>query len=265
MIDALYIAATGMQAQQLHVDTIANNIANVNTTGYKKGRVGFADLMMRENQRVSQPTADEMRAGALAGPQRIGAGVGIASLSKVFDGGDLKKTDNSFDVAIQGDGFIEIAMPDGSRAFTRGGTLKVNRDGVLVTQAGYVLKPNIAVPENAQAITISADGRVLVRQAGQNAQIELGQLEMVRFNAPTQLSALGDNLYRATEASGEALPGRPGEDGMGTVAQGFLEGSNVKMVEEVVNLMVAQRAYEASVKVVQASDEMLGMINNLRK
>jgi flagellar basal-body rod protein FlgG len=265
LIDALYIAATGMQSQQLHVDTIANNIANVNTTGYKKGRVGFADLMMRENQRVSQPTADEMRAGALGGTQRIGAGVGIASLSKVFDGGDLKKTENAFDVAIQGDGFLEIAMPDGSRAFTRGGTLKVNRDGMLVTQAGHVLKPSISIPENTQAIVIGADGRVLVRQAGQNTQVEVGQLEMVRFNAPTQLSALGDNLYRSTEGSGEALPGRPGEDGMGTVAQGFIEGSNVKMVEEVVNLMVAQRAYEASVKVVQASDEMLGMINNLRK
>lgn len=265
MIDALYIGATGMQSQQLQVDTIANNLANVNTVGFKKGRVGFADLMLRENQRVSQPTAAEQRAGALAQAQPLGAGVGVSGLMKMFEAGELKKTEAPLDVAIQGDGFLEVMLADGTRGFTRGGTLKVSRDGLLTTQAGHVLKPGIAIPENTQSITITSEGRVMVKQAGQSQAVEAGQLELVRFSAPTHLSALGDNLYRATDASGEPQAARAGQDGMGTLAQGYLEGSNVKMVEEVVNLMVAQRAYEASVRVVQASDEMLGMINSLRK
>ena len=265
MIDALYIGATGMQAQQLNVDTIANNLANLNTVGYKKGRVGFADLMLAETARLKQPTAEELRAGVMAPAQRVGAGVGVASLSRMFDAGDLKKTDAPMDIAIQGEGFMEVSMPDGSRSFTRGGTLKVNRDGLLSNQAGYPLKPGITIPEGAQAVTVAADGKVLVRMANQATPVEVGQIELVRFASAGQLSAMGDNLYRATDGSGDAVTGRPGEDGLGTLAQGFLEGSNVKMVEEMVGLMVAQRAYEASVKIVQASDEMLGMINNLRK
>ena len=265
MIDALYIGATGMQAQQLHVDTIANNLANLNTPSFKKGRVGFADLMLAESARVRQPTAEEVRAGVLAGPQRVGAGVGISGVSRIFEAGELKKTEAPMDLAIQGEGFIEVSMPDGSRTFTRGGTLKTNRHGLLATQAGHPLKPALTVPEGVQSISIAADGKVLARVATQSTPVELGQIELVRFASPGQLAPLGDNLYRATEGSGEALAGRPGEDGLGTLAQGFLEASNVRMVEEMVGLMVAQRAYEASVKIVQASDEMLGMINNLRK
>ena len=262
MIDALYIGATGMQAQQLQVDTIANNLANVNTAGYKKGKVGFADLMARETARVaSSADAGSTPVAAL----RLGAGVGVAGVSKVFDAGDLKKTDSSFDVAIQGDGFFEVMMADGSRAYTRGGTLKVNRDGFLVTQAGHQIKPGISVPENAQALTITPDGRIQVRQPGQTQMVELGQLELSRFNAPTQLATIGDNLYRATEGSGDAATGRPGEDGMGTVAQGFIEGSNVKMVEEVVSLMLMQRIYELNSRVAQVADELIGMSNNLRR
>ncbi len=264
MSDALYIGATGMQAQQLNVETIANNLANVNTTGFKKGRVSFSDLMVREAARMTQPTSDSDM-GVLTGSLRAGAGVGIANLSKLFDMGDLKKTDSTFDVAIQGDGFLEVTMPDGSRAYTRGGTLKVNRDGQLTTQAGYPLKPGIAIPDNAQSLLIGSDGHVQVQIAGQAARIEAGQLELVRFASPQGLLAQGDNLYRSSEASGEAITGKAGEDGMGTLAQGFLEGSNVKMVEEMVNLMLAQRAYEASAKVVQASDDMMGMVNALRK
>lgn len=265
MIDALYIGATGMQAQQLNVDTIANNLANMNTVGYKKGRVGFADLMLAESARIKQPTAEELRAGVLAAPQRVGAGVGVASLSRLFDAGELKKTDSPMDVAVQGEGFIEVTLADGSRAFTRGGTLKVNRDGLLATPAGHALKPGIAIPDGAQAVGVAADGKVTVRMANQSTPVEVGLIDLVRFASPGQLTAVGDGLYRATDGSGDAVSGRPGEDGLGTLAQGFLEGSNVKMVEEMVGLMVAQRAYEASVKVVQASDEMLGLINNLRK
>ncbi|MCJ0764550.1 flagellar basal-body rod protein FlgG [Variovorax terrae] len=264
MFDAMYIGATGMQAQQMNVDTIANNIANANTSGFKKGRVSFSDLMVREAARSAQPVMDN-DTGILGVSSRSGAGVGIASLSKQFDMGDIKKTDATFDIAVQGDGFFELTMPDGSRAFTRGGTFKINRDGMLATPAGYALKPGIALPENMKTMTIGSDGHVQVTVAGQSTPIDIGQLELVRFTSPSGLLAQGDSLYRSSEASGEPIAGKAGDENMGTLMQGYLEGSNVRMVDEMVNLMVAQRAYEASVKVVQASDEMLGMINGLRK
>ena len=263
MFDALYIGATGMQAQQVHVDSIANNLANVQTPGYKKSRLVFSDLV------APLPSAAGRTGGVdlppLAGVPAAGAGVGLRATSRLFDAGEMKKTDSAWDVAIQGDGFLELAMPDGSRAYGRGGTLKVNADGQLATQTGIALKPGIDIPHQAEAILVSASGRVQVRLPGQATPIEAGQLEMVRFTHAAGLLAQGGGIYRATEASGEPIGGRPGEDGMGALAQGFLEGSNVKLVEEMVNLMVAQRAYEASVKVVQASDEMLGMINGLRR
>jgi flagellar basal-body rod protein FlgG len=264
MFDALYIAATGMQSQQLNVDTIANNIANVNTVGFKKGRVGFADLMVRDALGV-QPTAEEASAGPIGSTRTLGSGVAVSSLNKVFDMGDVKKTGSALDIAIQGDGFIEVVMPDGSSAFTRGGSLKVSAEGVLTTQSGYPLKPQITLPDNAQDLIIDADGRVRVRLAKQADPVEVGQIEIVRFNSPGLLTAAGDNLYRATPGSGEAIAVRPGEQGASTLSQGYLESSNVKMVDELVNLMLAQRAYEANVKVVQAADEMLGMVNNLHK
>jgi flagellar basal-body rod protein FlgG len=262
MFDALYISATGMQAQQLNVDTIANNLANVNTTGFKKSKISFTDLMVQEAGRLA-PSQEE--ASLLGGGNRLGAGVGIASTSKLFDMGDLKKTESAFDIAIQGEGFLEVTMPDGSSAYTRGGTFKVNRDGLLATSGGFPLKPNLAIPDNAQNMQIDSDGRVHVQVAGQSTPVELGQLELVRFTSPAGLMAQGDNLYRVSPSSGEAISGKAAEDGMGSLAQGFLEGSNVKLTEEMVSLMVAQRVYEANVKVMQASDEMLGMINGLRK
>jgi flagellar basal-body rod protein FlgG len=192
-------------------------------------------------------------------------GVGVTGIAKVFDLGDIKKTDSMYDIAISGDGFFELTLPDGTSAFTRGGSLKVGTDGLLATQAGHPLKPAIDVPETAQALTIEQDGRVLVRMPDQTALVELGQLDMVRFTNPSGLEARGDNEYRATASSGEPIAGRAGADSLGMVRQGYLEGSNVKLVDEMVNLMMAQRAYEASVKVVQASDEMLGMVNGLRR
>lgn len=259
MNDALSIGATGMQAQQATVDAIANNLANINTPAYKRTRVAFADLVHRIDPGLQVPAL----AGAAA--QGPGAGVALASAGKLFDPGELRKTDSPLDLAIQGEGFLELAMPDGSRAYTRGGSLQVNADGQLATQAGVPLKPGISVPDEAQAITVSASGRVQVRLPGQSTPVEAGQLELVRFANPQGLLAQGGNVYRATDASGEAIGGRAGEDGLGTVAQGMLEGSNVKLVEELVQLMVAQRAYEASVKVVQAADEMAGMVNGLRR
>jgi len=261
MFDALYISATGMQAQQLNVDTIANNLANVGTTGFKKSKVGFTDLMVREAARLAP-----LRGTAPLGSEnRIGAGVGVTSVAKLFDMGDLKKTESAFDIAIQGEGFLEVSMPDGSSTYTRGGTFKINRDGLLATSGGFPLKPDLAIPDDAESMTIEADGHVRVSVPGQSTPVDVGRIELVRFTNPSGLEALGDNLYRPSADSGEAIAAKPAEDGMGSLAQGFLEGSNVKMTEEMVNLMVAQRVYEANVKVVQAADEMLGMINGLRR
>lgn len=259
MFDALAIGATGMQAQQAHVDSIASNLANVNTPAFKRTRVHFSDLVVMTAAAGARGSSE---AAALTGS---GVGVQIAATGQVFAAGELKKTDAPLDLAIQGDGFLELAMPDASRAFMRGGTLQVNADGLLANASGIPLKPGITVPDNADALTISSTGRVQVRVPGQSAPVDLGQLEVVRFANAQGLQAQGGNAYRATEASGEAIGGRAGEDGVGTLAQGFLEGSNVRLVEEMVDLMIAQRAYEASVKVVQASDEMLGMVNALRR
>jgi flagellar basal-body rod protein FlgG len=265
MLDALYIGATGMQAQQLNVETIANNLANVNTVAFKKSRVGFSDLMVKDGGRMMPVNPEELRSGTLGTGLRLGAGVAVSATSKAFDAAELKRTDAPLDIAIRGDGFLEVSLPDGALAYTRGGSLKVTKDGMLATQSGHPLRPAIAIPDNAESVAIGADGRVLVRVANQVASIEVGQIDIVRFSSPGKLLAQGDNLYRATDSSGDAMTARPGEDGTGTLAQGFLESSNVKMVDEMVNLMLAQRAYEASVKVVQAADEMLGMVNNLRK
>jgi flagellar basal-body rod protein FlgG len=263
MFDALYVGATGMQAQQQAVDTIANNLANVNTVGFKKSRVGFADLMV--STVMGTAGADPGAAPGALPTSRLGVGVAISSLAKVFEGGELKKTDSELDLAIQGEGFIEVLLADGMSAFTRGGTLKVNGEGLLATQDGKVLKARIAVPDSAQALLISRDGQVQARLPGQAKPVELGQIDLTRFASSGTLEALGANLYRASESSGAPIAQRPGEDGVGTLVQGHLESSNVKMVDELVNLMLAQRAYEASVKVVQAADEMMGMVNNLRK
>jgi flagellar basal-body rod protein FlgG len=259
MNDSLYIAATGMHLQQKGVDTISNNLANVNTPGFKKGRVSFEDLVYRDLAGAA--------AAAEGGGQRLwqGSGVGMASIIKSFIAGELKKTDSPMDLAIQGEGLFEVVALDGTAAFTRGGTLTVDKDGFLATSAGQPLKPSIHVGSDARGIAIEPDGRVMVRTSAKGEPFEAGRIELARFADMAGLAALGGNLYRPTERSGEPIYGRAGEDGVGTFAQGFVEGSNVNLVEEMVDLMVAQRAYESSVKVIQASDEMLGMSNNLRK
>ena len=257
MNDALYIAATGMQTQQKSVDTIANNLANVNTPGFKRGRVSFEDLVYRG-----------MRAGAADGnpvTQWQGSGVGVASMAKIFAAGEIKKTDQPLDLAIDGTGFVEVTGTDGSPAYSRGGSLTVDRDGMLATADGYVLKPGIHVGLDATELTIQADGRVLARAPSQREAGEVGRIELVRFADLDGMTALGGNLYRPTERSGDAIYGKAGEDGMGRLVQGAVEASNVKLIDEMVGLMAAQRAYESSVKVIQAADEMLAMSNNLRK
>ena len=266
MPDSLYIAATGMQAQQMNIDTIANNLANVNTTAFKKGRISFTDLMVLESARIGTSDAGQVQdPGSAARAPMIGNGVGIASSSKAFDTGGLTQTGSAWDVAIQGDGFFRVTLADGSTAYTRGGTLKVNAEGQLTTQAGLALQPALSVPANVSALSIGADGTVTATIAGQSKPAQLGQLQLVRFANPTELQAQGDNLYVASDAAGTPTQGNPGSDGLGSLQQGALEGSNVQMVDEMVNLVVAQRAYEASSKIIQASDEMMQMVNNLRR
>lgn len=259
MNDAFQIAATGMYAQRQNVDAIANNLANVNTTGFKKARVSFVDLVARSAEPIDGD------ATFAAGHANLGVGVGVAHMARNFEPGELKQTGNTLDVAVSGDGFIEVMLPDGGKAYTRGGTLRVTPEGQLATASGHVLAPSLDVPDDVKELRISPQGVVTATTAGEARAVELGRLELVRFAAPDALQAMGDGLFRPDKAAGEAIVARAGEDGTGELRQGYLESSNVKLVDEMVGLMVAQRAYEASVKVVQAADEMLGMVNNLRK
>lgn len=263
MIDSLYIAASGLHAQQLHVDAISNNLANVSTTAFKKDRVSFEDLLYRELARSGRSA--ETAAAAAGAAFLSGSGVGVAGGGKIFTAGDLKKTELPFDLAIRGSGFFELSLSDGSRAYTRAGAFQLDRDGQLTTPQGYALNPAIRIPPDATAVTIEPDGRVQVSVAGETEPIEVGQIELADFVNPAGLRSIGDNLLVPTDRSGDAFFGKPGEQALGTVAQGFLEASNVKLVEEFVNLVIAQRAYEASAKAVQAADEMLSIGNNLRR
>jgi flagellar basal-body rod protein FlgG len=261
MIDSLYIGATGMAAQQTNVDTISNNLANVNTPTYKKSRVVFEDLLM---QQAAQPGAVDAAGRPLTGGM-TGLGTALASSGKIFTDGEIKKSDGALDVAIRGRGFLEVVLPDGSSGYTRSGTLQVNRDGALTTAAGNLLKSSIQVPPDAKDIVIDANGKVSVSLPNQTERDEIGQLELANFVNPSGLNPIGDNLYAATEKSGEPIQGKAGDEGFGTIAQGFLEASNVNLVDELVNLVVAQRAYQVNAKVIQASDDMLGISNNLRR
>lgn len=259
MLDSLYIAATGMNAQQLGIDTISNNLANVSTTAFKKGRVSFQDLMYRELARANE------LAGGIQNVNRAGVGVAVVGAGKLFTAGDLKKTEAPLDLAIRGRGFLEVALADGTHAYTRAGTLQVDKDGYLSTPEGYQLNPTIQIPADAASLTIEATGRVMAQVAGESEPIEVGTITLADFVNPGGLKPRGENLYLPSEESGDAFFGKPGEQNFGTLAQGFLEASNVKLVEEFINLIVAQRAYEVSAKAVQASDEMLGIANNLRR
>ncbi len=259
MIESLTIGASGMHAQQLHIDTIANNLANSNTMGYKKSRVEFEDLMYREmvrgNGLITSPTLDKP----------MGVGAAIASTSKIFTTGDAKQTERSLDLAIQGDGFFEVTLPDNSYAYTRSGAFQIDKDGYLTNADGYQLSARVQISNDTEEILIEADGRVLAQVAGSSDLVEMGSLELARFVNPAGLTPQGDNLYIPSDKSGDALYNIPGEDGAGTLSQGFLEASNVNLVEELTNLILAQRAYEINSKVVQASDELLSIVNNLRR
>jgi flagellar basal-body rod protein FlgG len=258
MIDSLYIGATGMNAQQTGVDTTANNLANVNTAGFKRNRVEFEDLVYRTIARAN--AGDDSRPVV-----RIGAGAAVAGTAKIFSAGDIKKTGEPLDVAINGNGFFEVVQADGTLAYTRSGNLRVNSEGQFTTVDGLRLSTPMQLPADTTSVRIEQDGRVFVRVPDQTEEVEVGRFELAAFTNPGGLSAVGDNLLVATDASGPAQLGVPAESGLGTLQQGYLESSNVKLIDELIGLILAQRAYEMNAKVVQASDEMLGITNNLHR
>jgi flagellar basal-body rod protein FlgG len=261
MIRALYSAASGMTAQQMNIDNIANNLANANTNGFKVRRTQFQDLLY---QSFVQP-------GAAAGSQtivpsglQIGLGTRPVANEAIFSQGNFQQTNNPLDVVIQGKGFFQVRRPTGEAAYTRDGGFKLDRDGNVVTSSGDPLEPQITIPPQAQTITIAADGTVSYTQPGQTATQVAGQIQLANFANPGGLNSIGGNLFMPTDASGDPTVGNPGgQEGLGTLMQGNLEGSNVSIVEEFINMIVAQRSYEASSKVVKAADEMYQQVNNI--
>lgn len=260
MIRALWTASTGMDAQQLNMDVIANNLANVNTTGFKKSRADFQELLY-QNVRTAGSAAssdNEVPTGI-----QVGLGVRTAAVQRVFTVGDLQQTGNQLDLAIEGEGFFQVELPTGETAYTRAGSFKKDGTGRVVTSDGYPLIPELVIPENASKISIGEDGTVQVFLDGQQLGTDLGSIELTTFSNPAGLSSLGRNLQVETVSSGAPSTGIPGELGLGTLAQGFLEGSNVNLMEEMVNMIAGQRAYEVNSKVIKTADEMLQMTNNL--
>lgn len=259
---ALSIAASGMQAQQLNVDVISHNIANMNTTSYKRQRAEFQDMLY---QNMERPGATSSASGAVL-PLGIQLGVGVRAdaVGRVTEQGGIAATGNPYDLAINGRGFLQITLPSGQTGYTRAGNLAVNADGQIVTADGYPLEPAISVPPEATAIQITRDGIVEVTLAGQTDPQQLGQIEIASFINPAGLEAIGDNMYLETPASGSATTATPGSPGLGTIMQGYLELSNVNAVEEISALIVAQRAYEMNARVITAADEMLQSTTQLR-
>jgi len=250
-----------MVAQQLNVDNTANNLANVNTTGFKKSRVDFQDLLYQ--------TLRPAGATAAAGTQiptgiQIGYGSRPVATQKIFTQGDYQQTGNPLDLVIEGSGFFQVLMPDGTTAYTRAGSIKMDGDGRLVTSDGFVIEPEISISEDWVDLSVGTDGTISVMVAGETEPQEAGTMQLARFTNPAGLKSLGRNLYAETDTSGEAVTGTPGEEGLGTIAQGFLEMSNVNVVEEMVNLITGQRAYEINSRAIQTADEMLQAANTLR-
>jgi len=251
-----------MQAQQLNVEVISNNIANMNTTGFKRQRAEFQDLLY---QNLERPGATTSATGTVAplGIQ-VGAGVKAGSIGRVTEQGSLTRTDNTTDLAISGRGYFQVQMPDGTTSYTRAGNFAISADGLLVTSQGFPIQPNITVPSDAVSVSIARDGVVSVVQQGQSTAQQVGQIEIATFINPAGLEASGDNLFVQTAASGDPNTATPGSAGYGTLMQGTLETSNVNPVEEISALIVAQRAYEMNAKVITASDEMLQTANQVR-
>lgn len=259
---ALYTATTGMLGQQLFIDVTSNNISNVNTLGYRKERAEFADLFHQVIQYAGSSTSE-----TTLSPTGIEVGLGVrpTSVQKLFSQGNFKETEQNLDIAITGNGFFQIELPDGTIAYTRDGAFKRDDEGNVVNSQGYLLVPNITIPDDAREINIGTDGTVTVVQGNATEVNQLGQIETVNFINPAGLHALGDNLYLNTNASGDPIVGTPGLNGFGLLRQGFVETSNVKLVEEMTDLIVGQRAYEANSKSIQTADSMLQIVNQLKR
>lgn len=261
MLRSLYTAATGMEAQQLRMDTIANNLANTSTTGFKKVRAEFEDLL---SEKLRGGNAPDPRGGTAPAALEVGMGVRTGTTTRDFGQGELTSTNNPLDVAIEGDGFFRVQRPSGETAYTRAGNFRVDASGRLVTQRGELVDPEITIPSDAVQVTIQPDGLVLAKLSGKETADEIGQLELATFPNPGGLEAIGGNLLVQTAASGEAVAVRPGEQGAGAISQGYLEGANVKAVEEMIDMISTQRAYELNSKVIQTADQMLQRLTTLR-
>lgn len=259
MNQSLWIAKTGLDAQQTRMSVVSNNLANVNTTGFKQDRAVFEDLLYQGLRQTGGASSQDTE---LPTGLNLGTGVRVVATEKLFSQGGMLPTQNALDVAIDGRGFIQILMPNGDLAYTRDGTLQRNADGELVTASGYSIQPSIQIPVDAQSITIGTDGVVQVRLPGQSDLSTVGNLDLVDFVNPTGLEPIGQNLYMETVSSGTAQPGTPGQNGLGTIMQGFLEGSNVNVVAELVNMIETQRAYEMNSKAISTNDQMMQYLNN---
>jgi flagellar basal-body rod protein FlgG len=259
MDQALWIAKTGLEAQQTRMAVTANNLANVNTTGFKRSRAVFEDLLYQNNGQAGAQSSEDTQ---LNSGLMIGTGVRVVATEKIFNQGNIVQTGNSLDMAIEGQGFFQILSPDGSLAYSRDGTFQVNADGEMVTAKGYVLQPGITIPEDALSVTISNDGIVSVLQSGNSSPTEVGTIQLANFVNPAGLQPIGQNLFLESGSSGSPQTGTPGLDGMGRLAQGSLETSNVNTVEELVNMIETQRAYEMNSKAIATAEQMLEFANN---
>jgi flagellar basal-body rod protein FlgG len=263
MIRALFSAASGMNAQQTNLENIANNIANANTAGFKSRRAQFQDLLY---QNLIQPGAAATQQTTVPTGLQLGLGTRAVSNEIIFTQGDFSETDNPLDLVIQGNGFFQVQQTSGQTAYTKAGTFHLNQTGQIVDPNGNLLDPPITVPQNALSLTIGSDGTVSYTLPGQSAAQQAGQIQLANFANPSGLNSLGQNLFQQTEASGAPVIGPPGgQDGLGTLLQGYVEQSNVSIVQEFVNLIVSQRAYEANSKVVKAADDMYQQVNNLKQ
>ena len=262
MIKSLYTAATGMQAQALNIDVIANNLANASTTGFKGSRADFQDLIYETARQAGDSSSDD---NIVPTGIQIGHGTRASAVSKLFSQGEFQNTKNELDLAIEGNGFFQIMQPDGEVAYSRAGAFKIDGEGRIVTSDGFLMEPELSIPADTMAISIGIDGTVSVKQAGSSSATEIGSITLARFVNPAGLSSSGRNLYAPTEASGDAITGTAGQDGYGTIAQGYLEMSNVSVVDEMVNMITAQRAYEINSKTIRTADEMLQMANGLKR
>lgn len=262
MMRSLWTAATGMTGQQFNLDTIANNLANVNTAGFKKSRVDFEDLIYEVLKSPGTPVAT---GSVLPTGVQVGHGVAIAGTQKIHTLGNLQETQNPLDIAIAGDGFFQLLLPDGSTGYTRDGSFKMDQDGKLVTSNGHILQPEIILPPGSTQITITEDGTVSVITDDPKTPQEVGKIELVRFANPAGLTPIGKNIFKETVSSGDPVTGTPAMEGFGRVEQGFLELSNVNIVDEMVNMIIAQRAYELNSKAIQTGDTMLGVVATLKR